>query len=103
MTIDQVISGGQIGADIAGVRAAKACGIDTGGFMPKGRRTTLGPMPSDVFEEFGFVETDVENYPHRTELNVATADLTIRLAYTFSSPGEKCTLRYLRQYHKPYI
>ena len=33
--IDLVISGGQTGVDQAGWRAAKACGIRTGGWMPK--------------------------------------------------------------------
>jgi hypothetical protein len=34
--IERVISGGQTGADQAGWRAARAAGIPTGGFMPKG-------------------------------------------------------------------
>ena len=43
--IDRVISGGQTGADQAGWRAAKASGIPTGGWMPKGFLTEDGPRP----------------------------------------------------------
>ena len=32
----KVISGGQTGADRAGLQAAKSSGIKTGGYMPKG-------------------------------------------------------------------
>lgn len=35
----KVISGGQLGADQAGLAAAKAVGIRTGGFAPKNYKT----------------------------------------------------------------
>jgi Circularly permutated YpsA SLOG family len=41
----KIISGGQTGADQAGWRAAKACGLETGGWMPKGWKTELGCSP----------------------------------------------------------
>jgi hypothetical protein len=34
--LERVISGGQTGADQAGLAAAKRLGVPTGGFMPKG-------------------------------------------------------------------
>ena len=43
--LDRIISGGQTGADQAGWRAARACGIPTGGAMPKGFLTEDGPRP----------------------------------------------------------
>ncbi|HJT77421.1 MAG TPA: putative molybdenum carrier protein, partial [Gemmataceae bacterium] len=41
--LERVISGGQTGADQAGLAAAKACGIPTGGWMPKGFLTVAAP------------------------------------------------------------
>jgi hypothetical protein len=43
--IVQVISGGQTGADQGGLRAARACGIPTSGWAPKGWMTEAGPAP----------------------------------------------------------
>jgi hypothetical protein len=43
--LDRIISGGQTGADQAGWRAARACGVPTGGFMPLGFLTEGGPRP----------------------------------------------------------
>src|SRR5262249_6057013 len=40
--IGKVISGGQTGVDQVALRAAKACGIPTGGWAPKGWRTEDG-------------------------------------------------------------
>ena len=42
--ITLVVSGGQTGADQAGWRAAEACDIPTGGWMPKGFLTEEGPQ-----------------------------------------------------------
>jgi hypothetical protein len=39
--VTKVISGGQSGADLGGLRAAKVLGIQTGGSMPKGFLTRL--------------------------------------------------------------
>ena len=36
-----IISGGQTGADMAGLMAAKKVGFNTGGFAPKGFKTEL--------------------------------------------------------------
>jgi hypothetical protein len=54
--IEKLISGGQTGADRAGLEAAKALGIATGGTAPKGWRIenpdgTSGSDPS--LAEFG--------------------------------------------------
>lgn len=101
LVLQQVISGAQIGTDIAALRAAAACGISTGGFMPKGRRTTNGPLPLADFLMYGLVETANERYPERTEKNVKVADATLLLAYNWSSPGEKLTKRLIAKHKKP--
>jgi hypothetical protein len=59
--LDRVITGGQSGADQAGWRAARAAGIPTGGFMPKGFLTEDGPRP-EFAEEFGAVEMPTDSY-----------------------------------------
>ena len=36
--LEKIVSGGQTGADQGGWRAAVACGLATGGWMPEGFR-----------------------------------------------------------------
>lgn len=101
MTDLRVISGGQVGVDIAGLRAAHTCGITTGGWMPKGYLTKVGPRP-EYRDEFGMRETESSEYPPRTEANVAEADFTIRIATDFATAGEQCTLRAIKKHGKPH-
>jgi hypothetical protein len=98
--IEKVISGGQVGADIAALRAASRLGIPTGGWCPAGWRTLAGP--NKALRGLGLREHPSPKYPPRTFANVRDSDATIRIASTFDSAGEKCTLRAIRQYGKPY-
>ena len=97
--LTKVISGGQIGADVAALRAAQKCGLETGGFVPKGWRTLDGPAPE--LSEFGCVETNSSDYPSRTKLNVQQSDATMRIAVDFNSKGEKLTLREIQRANRP--
>lgn len=97
----KVISGGQTGADQAGIMVAKRFGIATGGFIPKGFRTAFGPAPE--LAEYGLVETTSSNYVPRTRRNVKEADVTIRLASNFASAGEKVTLTACNFFNKPHF
>ena len=97
----QVVSGGQTGADQAGLIAARRFGIPTGGWMPQGFLTTTGPAP-DLARAFGLQEHP-GGYADRTEANVRLADGTLRFAASFETPGEKCTLKWLRPHGKPYL
>ena len=101
MPLKQVISGGQTGADQAGVRAAKVHGLPTGGHMPPGFKTEGGPRP-EFAGLFGMVETPGD-YPERTRENVQVSDGTIRFAANWKSPGEQCTLKAIREFQKPSI
>lgn len=101
--LQRVISGGQTGADQAGLYAAKVCGYETGGFAPQGYRTLVGNNPAILRDEFNLVETTQRNYQVRTAMNVKSSDATIRLATNFQSPGEICTLNAIRKYGKPFI
>ncbi len=98
----KVISGGQIGADQAGLIVAARYKIATGGWMPRGFLTLRGPDP-EVAARFGLQEHPSEAYPERTELNVRTSDGTIRFAANWKTPGELCTLKFIRQHGKPCI
>jgi hypothetical protein len=79
--IERVISGGQTGADQAGWRAAKAGGIPTGGWMPKGYRTegrvndagflTADESHPEFAELYGAKEHHSPEYPPRTRMNAA--------------------------------
>lgn len=98
---ERVISGGQTGADQAGLIAARRFGIPTGGWMPKGFLTRRGPAP-ELAREFRLRE-HTGGYADRTEANVRLADGTLRFAATFETLGEKCTLKWLRHHRKPYL
>ena len=100
--IKTIISGGQVGADVSGLIAAKKFGIATGGCMPNGCRTLDGPKP-EWKEKYNLQEHSSSSYPPRTFLNAKESDGTIRFAYNFGSSGELCTLKALNQYNKPYI
>lgn len=100
--VELIISGGQTGADQAGLFAAKFLGIKTSGWMPKGFITQSGPRP-DFKDLFNVFEHTSSAYPPRTFSNVKDSDATIRFASNFDSPGEKLTLKAIQQYNKPHI
>lgn len=100
--LEKIVSGAQNGADQAGLRAAKACGLQTGGWIPNGCKTLDGPR-FDLLLEYGLTEHASSAYPPRTEANVCIADATIRFASNFKSAGEKCTLRAIKWFKKLYL
>lgn len=99
--LKKIISGGQTGADQAGLRAGKALGIETGGWIPKGRRTDDGPMVVAMFEDLGLKEHTSWAYPPRTEQNVLDSDGTV-LFGNMDSPGCKLTIKLCKQHKRPY-
>lgn len=98
MCLRYVVSGGQTGADQAGLRAAKACGLKTGGYMPKGFFTEDGNSPF-LGVQYGLVETDTSDYLERTELNVMISDGTV--VFGNRSRGSNLTEELCRQQGKP--
>jgi hypothetical protein len=99
--LERVISGFQTGADIAGIYAARAHGIPTGGAMPRGFLTEDGPRP-DYAELYGAVELPTPSYPERTRRNVADGDGTLWFG-DWHSPGGKATLDACRLRGKPFL
>lgn len=101
MTLKKVISGGQTGADQAGLRAARNAGLQTGGMVPKGCLTEAGPCP-ELVTVYGCHESKSDKYPPRTFDNVKNSDGTVRFAYDFESAGEKLTLKAIVNYGRPF-
>lgn len=97
-----VISGGQTGADIAALRAAKDAGLATGGCAPRGFRTKHGLDPQ-LGSVYSLIELETDAYPPRTFRNVQDSDGTIRFAIDFNSPGERCTMKAINRFKKPYF
>lgn len=98
--ITQVISGGQIGADQAALKAARDLGIPTGGFIPKGWRTVNGR--AQWLADYGLKELETAEYPPRTSSNVLMADGTLAIAYDLHTPGELLTRNLCRKFERPY-
>ena len=98
MKLHTVLSGGQTGADRAGLECAKALGLKTGGTAPKGYRTDAGP--DLTLKDLGLVESFSSGYPIRTSQNVKDSDATVWFGRT-DSPGYKCTLRATVVHSKP--
>jgi Circularly permutated YpsA SLOG family len=86
--LDKIISGGQTGADQAGWRAAKAFGVPTGGWMPKGFLTEDGPHP-EFAEQYGAAELPTDSDPARTEKNVQDSDATLWFGETTTSGAQE--------------
>lgn len=98
----KVISGGQTGADRAGLIAAKAAGYITGGHMPLGFLAHDGNR-HDFAAQYGMREHNSSSYPPRTRANVRNSDATARFSTKWNSPGEKLTFKEITLAGKPYI
>lgn len=102
MKLRKVISGGQSGADIAGLEVAKKFGLETGGIMPFGFKTLDGCRP-EYKGMYCLTTHKSSSYVPRTRANVRDSDGTIRLAFNLESRGEICTLKAIKDYGKPWI
>jgi hypothetical protein len=101
--ITKIISGGQTGADQGALRAAKAAGIQTGGWVPRHCMTEVGPMRS-LLTDFGCQEANSESYAFRTRLNVRDSDGTLWVSnqITVTSPGYYATAAAANDYERPF-
>lgn len=106
MILQKVISGGQTGADQAGIVAAKVCGLSTGGYAPRDFLTEEGPCPW-LGGIYGLVQCvddtqPADTYRYQTRRNVDASDATIRFARNFNSPGTCLTRKLCIELGKPY-
>lgn len=94
----KIVSGGQSGADQAGLDWALAHGVPHGGWCPKGRRSEDG----SIDERYLLRETPVANYLQRTEWNVRDSDATV--IFTLAPEldgGSKRTAEFAQRLGKP--
>lgn len=97
MNVDKIISGGQSGADRAGLDFAIEKGIPCGGFCPKGRIAEDGPIDA----RYPLEETSSKDYLVRTKKNVETSDGTVIFTLGPLGRGSKRTLQFCHQLSKP--
>ena len=98
--IRKVISGGQTGADITGLRVAYELGIETGGTVPKDCGTEDGPN-YDLVGLYGCIESEIPGYWDRTLANVL--DSTGTVLFGIMSGGTKLTKKMCQYHKKPFI
>ena len=97
--VERVISGGQTGADQAGLAVARSLGIPTGGYMPKGWLTEDGPRP-DLAVTYGLEEAETAAYAERTERNVLASNGTVVFGDA-RSRGSMLTASLCQRHGKP--
>lgn len=95
----KIISGGQTGADRAGLDVAIELGMKYGGWVPKGRKSEDGRVP-DKYKNMK--EANSSYYPERTELNIIDSDFTIIFSIGKPGPGSVLTANKAKQHCKPY-
>jgi len=97
-----IISGGQTGADKAGLMAAKKVGFATGGIAPKGYKNELG-VDLELKTIYQLEESTHFNYAKRTQLNVKKADCTLIFSENSNSKGTQLTMKFCIQFNKPFL
>lgn len=99
MKLKRIISGGQIGADYAGLAAGRVLKLETGGWAPKGFRTESGLFPQ-LGTVYGLKEHESSDYPPRTGANVREAGVTLWFGKN-DTPGFFCTFGACKDAGKP--
>jgi Circularly permutated YpsA SLOG family len=95
-----IVSGGQTGADRAGLDWAIEHGLKHGGWCPKGRRAEDGPIPAC----YALKETPGVTYIQRTEWNVRDSDGTVIFTTANRlSAGPLRTLEFAIRQRKPHV
>lgn len=96
----RIISGGQTGADRAGLDVAIELGISFGGACPKGRRAEDGVIPP----RYSLTELSTASYPQRTRRNVDDADATVVFTLAAAATGgSEQTIAYAARAGKPVL
>ena len=95
---DTLISGGQTGVDRAALDWAISRNINHGGWCPKGRLASDGPLPHCYL----LSETESTGYRQRTKLNVQDSDATLIFNIELLEGGTLQTVKFARGMKKPY-
>lgn len=99
MKLKRIISGGQVGADQAGLDFAIANKIKHGGFCPKGRISLRGPIPS----KYKLIESLTSRYPERTRKNIELVPATLIFTPIPMGRGSKLTMKICDSLHRNYV
>jgi len=99
ITIKKIISGGQTGADRAGLDVAIKHIISHGGAIPKGRMTESGVLDP----KYNLEEMSTKSYPKRTEKNVVDSNGTVILTHGKLPGGSLLTRKKAIQHDKPIL
>jgi len=97
--IQKIISGGQTGADRAGLDVAIEFNIPHGGWVPKGRKTEIGRLP----DKYQLREMDTASYPKRTEQNVLDSEGTLIISHGKLNGGSALTRNLAKKHGRPWI
>ena len=98
--ITKIVSGGQTGADRAGLDVAVRWNFPYGGWCPKGRKAEDGPISL----QYQLVETPSASYLQRTEWNARDSDATVifTIASTLTG-GSKRTAEFAAKHCQPFL
>ncbi len=99
MAISKIVSGGQTGVDRAALDAARAAGLERGGWCPRGRLAEDGPVSAS----YPLRETPTAEYAERTEWNVRDSDATLILSPLPLEGGTQLTAQLARRLKKPWL
>ena len=83
----RIVSGGQTGVDRAALLVAMELRLPCGGWCPRGRKATDGPIDIDI----PLQETPSTTYAERTRWNVLDSDATLILAAEPLTGGTRLT------------
>lgn len=97
MNIRKIISGGQTGADQAALDVAIEMGVPHGGWVPLGRMTEKGRLPS----RYKMQEINSIDYDQRTEMNVVDSDGTLLFSKGALKGGSALTKKLAKKHLKP--
>src|ERR1700676_1971915 len=96
----KIISGGQTGADRAGLDFAIETGLEHGGYVPRGRKAEDGRID----DRYNMVELSTTSYPARTRRNIKESDGTVIFSLErLLSGGTKLTWEHANKLGKPVL
>jgi hypothetical protein len=97
--IDKIISGGQTGADRAALDVALKYNIPHGGWIPRGRKTEAGPLPS----RYRLTQLPTADYRDRTLQNILDSQGTVIVYRKKLAGGSRLTQKMAQTAQKPYF
>ncbi len=98
LPVEKIVSGGQTGADRAGLDWALKHGVPHGGWCPRGRKAEDGPIDA----RYALTETAESRYHFRTRLNVEESDATVIFSLAAElSGGSALTREFAENLGKP--